>query len=112
MPTALLVAMVALGACGVVLLGLGLTALIIGGSTLVAAGGVLGVAELIVVGRVIERRQTARITAISLALVQAVFGLGLLATGTAPGLALIPLAGLVIVPLSTDSVERFFGPQP
>jgi hypothetical protein len=112
MPNAVLTGVIALGACGLALLGVGMTAVVAGGSTLASIGGVLGVAELIVVGRVLERRQAARITALSLALVQALLGVGLLAHGEMFGLALIPLAGLVVIPLSMESVEQYFEPQP
>ena len=94
------------------MLGFGMAALIGGGSTLAAAGGVLGVAELIVVGRVIERRQSARLTAITLAIVQAVLGVVFIADGAPLGLLLIPFAGLVVLPLSTESAERYFESRP
>jgi len=111
-PAAPLVAVIGLGVCGFGLLGIGLAALVGGGSTLAAAGGVLGVAELIVVGRVIERRQSARLTAITLAIVQAALGVAFIAAGAPLGLVLIPLAGLVVLPLSTDSAEQFFSARP
>jgi hypothetical protein len=107
-PSAVLTALIALGVCGLALLGGGLAAVIVSGSTLTAVGGVLGVAELISLGRLLERRQSARITAISLALVQAVLGVTLLATGHAYGLLLVPFAGLIVVPLSRESVESYF----
>jgi hypothetical protein len=111
-PAAPLIAVLGLGACGFGLLGLGLAALVGGGSTLVAAGGVLGVAELIVLGRVIERRQSARLTAITLAIVQAGLGVAFIADDSPIGLVLIPLAALVVLPLSTESAEQFFESRP
>jgi hypothetical protein len=108
MPSTALTAVIALGACGFLLLGLGLAAMIGGGSLLAAFGGVLGVAELVVVGRVVERRQAARVAAMSLALVQAGVGVGFIATGHIVGLVLIALAGLIVLPLSTESAEQFF----
>jgi hypothetical protein len=112
MPTAAIVALTGLGLCGVILLGLGLAAVIVGGSTLAASGGLLGVAELIVIGRVVERRQSARIAAVTLAILQAALGVAFIATGNVVGIFLIPLAGLVVVPLSTESVEHFFQGPP
>jgi hypothetical protein len=112
MPTPVVVALTGLGICGVALLGLGMTAVILGGSTLIGVGGVLGVAELIVVGRVIERRQWARIAAITLALLQTALAVGLLFEGYATAVILIPIAGLVVVPLSTEAVEPYFAGRP
>jgi hypothetical protein len=106
--SAVLTAMIALGVCGIALLGAGLAAVILGGGTLTAIGGVLGVAELISLGRVVERRQAARVAAISMGLLQAILGVALLATGHAYGIVLIPLAGLVVIPLSLDSAEPYF----
>jgi hypothetical protein len=57
-------------------------------------------------------RQSARLTAITLAIVQAGFGVGFIAQGSPLGLALIPLAGLVVIPLSTESAEQFFEARP
>jgi hypothetical protein len=108
MPPAVLVSVIALGATGLGLLILGLATLIGGESLLLAAGGVVGTAELIVTGRLVERRQSARIAAITLALVQAVGGILAIANGQLAGLSLIGLAGVVIIPLSTETAEQYF----
>jgi hypothetical protein len=112
MPAGVLISVVALGATGLGLLILGLATLIFGESLLLAAGGVLGTAECIVTGRLVERRSSARIAAITLALVQAVGGVIAVANGQPLGLSLIGLAGIVIIPLSTQSAEDYFEAAP
>lgn len=108
MPTTVLISTIALGLTGLGLLILGLTTLIFGESLLLAAGGILGTAECITAGRLIERRPSARIVAITLALAQAVGGIIAIANGYPLGLSLIGLAGIVIIPLSTQSAEEYF----
>ena len=108
MPSGVLVSVIALGVTGIGLLILGLATLIGGESLLLATGGILGTAELIVVGRLIERRPSARVAAMTLALAQAVGGVVAIANGQLAGLSLIGLAGVVIIPLSTQAAEDYF----
>ena len=105
-----LIAAIALGVSGVVLLGFGMYGVLgdAGATGVRELGAVLGVGEMIALGRMVERRQAARLTANSFALLQTLDGVGLLASGVPIGLALIPLAGLIVIPLSTESAEQFF----
>jgi len=104
------IAVIALGISGVFLLGLGFRGVLgsAGDTTLADTAGVLGIVELVVVGRVIERRQAARVLAIGLALLQAIGGVIALSRREPVGLGVLILAGLVVVPLSNATAERFF----
>lgn len=112
MPATVLISVIALGVTGFGLLILGLATLIFGESLLLAAGGILGTAECITAGRLVERRPSARVMAITFALLQAVGGVIAIAMGQPLGLSLIGLAGIVILPLSTQSAEEFFEVAP
>jgi hypothetical protein len=113
-PRLVLTAAIALGVSGAALLGFGLYGVLgdAGATGVREAGAVLGIAELIAVGRLVERRQAARLIANSFALLQSLDGVALLASGRAVGVALVPLAGLVVLPLATNSAEHFFEAGP
>jgi hypothetical protein len=114
MPTTVRIATVALGLSGLYLLGVGFRGVLgeAGDTTLADVAGVLGIVELIVVGRVIERRQTARLLAMGLALLQTLGAVIALAQRDALGIAAIVLAGLIVVPLSNEAAEHFFETGP
>jgi hypothetical protein len=101
---------IALGVSGLLLLGLGFHAVLgtAGATTLADVAGVLGIAELVLVGRLLERRQTARLLALGAAVLQALGGVIALAQRHGLGLAVLVLAGLVVVPLASQRAERFF----
>jgi hypothetical protein len=71
---------------------------------------VLGVAQLVVVGRVVARHQGARVVAISLALLQALGGVVILVHRSAYGLIALALAGFVVLPLARQDADEYFEP--
>ena len=74
---------------------------------------ILGIAQLVVLGRLVGRHQVARLVAITLALVEALFGVVVLATGASGGgLVVLLLAGLVVIPLSNATAEHYFETPP
>src|SRR3977135_2319826 len=98
-PATVRIAVIALGLSGVLLLGLGFRGVLgaAGDTTLADIAGVLGIAELVVVGRVIERKQAARVLAIGLALLQALGGVVALSHRDLVGLGVLLLSGLVVI---------------
>jgi hypothetical protein len=74
---------------------------------------VLGIAQLVVLGRLVGRHQVARLVGITLALVEALFGVVVLATArSAYGLIAIVFAGFVVMPLATNEAEEYFEAVP
>jgi hypothetical protein len=108
MPTAVLVAVIASGVAGLLLLVYGLLALIFTATMLLAVGGFVGMAEMVVTGRLLQRQQSARVSAMSLALLQAIFGVLLIVDRNPIGFVWIVLAGLVVIPLSMESADQYF----
>ena len=114
MPASVRLGVIALGVSGVGLLLGGLYGVLgdAGSTGLRELGALLGIAELLVVGRVIERRQAARMTAMTMCLVQSLGGVLALADGQPLGLLVIVLASLIVVPLSLPTAERYFEAAP
>ena len=113
MPGRVAIAFVALGAGALLMLVAGLVGIYHSDETLVGdLAALLGIAELVTLGRLVQRNQIARVVATSLCLAQTLLGVIALVQGLEIGLPMIALAAFVVVPLSTQQAEDYFGAAP
>jgi hypothetical protein len=113
MPRSVVAGVTALGISGVGLVLLALIAVFARRETVITdLSALLGVAQLVTVGRVVERNQTARVVAISLALLEALGGVIVLAGRSGYGLIAIALAGFIVLPLGGHDADEFFEALP
>jgi hypothetical protein len=110
MPRRVVIAVMAFGASALMLVIFGLVQILRSEETLLTdLAALLGIAEVIALGHVIQRKQWGRIAAMSMCLVQTLLGVLGLTAGFAIALPMIALAGFVVVPLSTEDAEEWFG---
>src|SRR5436190_1017155 len=103
MPGRVAIAFVALGAGALLMLVAGLVGIYHSDETLVGdLAALLGIAELVTLGRLVQRNQIARVVATSLCLAQTLLGVIALVQGLEIGLPMIALAAFVVVPLSSE----------
>jgi hypothetical protein len=110
MPRRIVIAYMAFGASALLMVAFGLVEIFHHDETLLTdLAGILGVAEFVTLGRLLERRPVARVIAMSLCLVQTLLGVIGLVAGVAIALPMIALAAFVVVPLSTQEADEYFG---
>jgi hypothetical protein len=112
-PRSVVVGIATLGASGIALVVVALVAVFASRETVLTdLSALLGVAQLVVAGRVAARNQVARLVAISLSLVEAFGGVIVLTKRSAYGLIAIAIAGFIALPLGRHEADDYFESLP